>query len=127
MELGRIPMTTEEGSYHHNWQVGSPEIVEIGEESTSMDGGFNDVYVAVGKNDLHAVKWALDHAVSSEKLCFPCACFPSYYLHPCSRFNSKDKVQSFKNRKRRIHILAFGIVGRLSKSQLSKEQVQVYQ
>lgn len=41
------------------------EIVEITEESSVEDrreGG--DVYVAVGKDDLDVVKWALDHAVS---------------------------------------------------------------
>lgn len=60
-------MSIDEGQYR-NWPAPSPEIVEIGEESksiaTSRDVGANDVYVAVGKNDLHLVKWALDHAVS---------------------------------------------------------------
>lgn len=61
-------MAAEEGSNRRNWKVpSSPEIVEIVEESKSMDEGFNDIYVAVGKNDLHIVKWALDHAVSPGK------------------------------------------------------------
>ncbi|KAK6123565.1 hypothetical protein DH2020_042686 [Rehmannia glutinosa] len=65
---GEISMDIEEGQYR-NWAATSPEIVEIGEESKSIvvgsrDGGGSDVYVAVGKNDLHVVKWALDHVVS---------------------------------------------------------------
>ncbi|XP_042037888.1 uncharacterized protein LOC121783775 isoform X3 [Salvia splendens] len=52
----------------------SPEIVEIGEESRSTaagrDGGAGDVYVAVGKRDLHVLKWALDHVVSPESRVF---------------------------------------------------------
>lgn len=53
----------------------SPEIVEIPEDSrktssvtagsTSRDSvGVNDVYVAVGKDDTHVLKWVLDNAVS---------------------------------------------------------------
>ena len=45
----------------------SAEIVEIVEE-TSMSSrdmsGVKDVYVAVGKDDLDVLKWALDHAVA---------------------------------------------------------------
>ena len=45
----------------------SPEIVEIGEDiktiTNSIDGVNHDVYVAVGKNDMDVLKWALDHAV----------------------------------------------------------------
>lgn len=95
-------MAAEDGSYRRNWKVASPEIVEIVEESLSMDGGFNDIYVAVGKNDLHVVKWALDHAVSPGKnRVFLVHVFPPMTYIPTP-------------------------VGRLSKSQLSKEQVQVY-
>lgn len=48
------------------------EIEEIGEDSKSEvivsnnkdGGGINDVYVAVGKNDMHVLQWALNHAIS---------------------------------------------------------------
>ncbi|KAG6386544.1 hypothetical protein SASPL_151710 [Salvia splendens] len=83
----------------------SPEIVEIGEESRSTaagrDGGAGDVYVAVGKRDLHVLKWALDHVVSPESRVFLVHVFSpiAYVATP---------------------------VGRLSRSQLSKDQLQVY-
>ncbi|XP_065879451.1 U-box domain-containing protein 54-like [Euphorbia lathyris] len=81
------------------------EIVEISEEITSSantrDVGFNDVYVAVGKHDLHVLKWALDHALSPPSRLFLVHVFPplSYISTP---------------------------VGRLSKSQLSQDQVRYY-
>lgn len=61
--------------HHHSVQycsarIMSPEIVEIGEDhsrsigAASRDAAASDVYVAVGKDDLHVLKWALDHAVS---------------------------------------------------------------
>ncbi|KAL0356241.1 UNVERIFIED_CONTAM: hypothetical protein Sradi_4071000 [Sesamum radiatum] len=62
---GEDSMDIDEGQYR-NFTATSPEIVEIVEESKSRDGGGSDVYVAVGKNDLHVLKWALDHAVSPE-------------------------------------------------------------
>ncbi|KAK2989745.1 hypothetical protein RJ640_030238 [Escallonia rubra] len=83
----------------------SPEIVEIGEDSKSFiasrDEGAKDVFVAVGKDDLKVVKWALDHAVSPGARVYLVHVFPpiSYISTP---------------------------VGRLSKSQLSKELVQFY-
>lgn len=53
--------------YFKNARIMSPEIVEIGEDSGSMtsgrDGPCQDVYVAVGKDDLGVVKWVLDHLV----------------------------------------------------------------
>ena len=62
---------------HNNNMVMSPEIVEIVEEYSSQSKSFtksksrdhvvgsnDDVYVAVGKDDLDVVKWALDHVVS---------------------------------------------------------------
>ncbi|KAL2515268.1 Adenine nucleotide alpha hydrolase-like superfamily protein [Forsythia ovata] len=94
-------MAAEEGQYH-NWHVASPEIVEIVEESKSMDGGVNDVYVAVGKSDLHVVKWALDHAVPPGKS----RVFLVHVFSPITYIATP--------------------VGRLSKSQLSKDQVQIY-
>lgn len=53
----------------------SPEIVEIGEDSKSVASSrefglmCRDVYVAVGKDDLDVLKWALDHVVSSDTTC----------------------------------------------------------
>ncbi|KZV48218.1 U-box domain-containing protein 50 [Dorcoceras hygrometricum] len=101
---GEKSMSIDEG-YYRNWPAPSPEIVEIGEESksivTSLDIGANDVYVAVGKNDLHLVKWALDHAVSPGDRIFLVHVFAPLTYIPTP-------------------------VGRLSRSQLSKDQVQVY-
>ncbi|KAL8465576.1 hypothetical protein ACS0TY_034891 [Phlomoides rotata] len=97
---GENSMDIEEGQ-HRNWPCTSPEIVEIGEESKSRDGGGSDVYVAVGKNDLHVVKWALDHAVSPGSRVFLVHVFPPITYVPTP-------------------------VGRLSRRQLSKDQVQVY-
>ncbi|PIN21203.1 Ubiquitin--protein ligase [Handroanthus impetiginosus] len=102
---GENSMAIDQEGQYRNFPTSSPEIVEIGEESKSIvcsgDGGANDVYVAVGKNDLHVVKWALDHVVSPGSRVFLVHVFPpiSYISTP---------------------------VGRLSRSQLSKEQVQVY-
>ncbi|KAK6123542.1 hypothetical protein DH2020_042715 [Rehmannia glutinosa] len=101
---GEISMDIEEGQYR-NWAATSPEIVEIGEESKSIvvgsrDGGGSDVYVAVGKNDLHVVKWALDHVVSPGSRLFLVHVFPPITYIPTP-------------------------VGMLSKSQMSKEQVAV--
>lgn len=47
-------------------RIMSPEIVEIAEEISMMSKRevSQDVYVAVGKDDLDVVKWALDHLVS---------------------------------------------------------------
>ncbi|KAJ8748079.1 hypothetical protein K2173_012239 [Erythroxylum novogranatense] len=49
-------------------RIMSPEIVELGEDSksynNSRDRSFNDVYVAVGKDDLEILKWALHHVVT---------------------------------------------------------------
>ncbi|KAL0417184.1 UNVERIFIED_CONTAM: hypothetical protein Slati_3550300 [Sesamum latifolium] len=92
-------MDIDEGQYR-NFTATSPEIVEIVEESKSRDGGGSDVYVAVGKNDLHVLKWALDHAVSPVVVFFLSTSSPRL-LHPTP-------------------------VGRLSRSQLSKDQLQFY-
>ncbi|OIT04856.1 PREDICTED: U-box domain-containing protein 52-like [Nicotiana attenuata] len=83
------------------------EIEEIGEDSKSevsnkdCGGITNDVYVAVGKNDLHVLQWALDHAISPGiRICLV-HIFPPITYIPSP-------------------------VGKLSKSQLSREQVQAY-
>ena len=61
-------------------RIMSPEIVEIGDESktiiSSRDGGATDVYVAVGKDDIDVLKWALDHAVSPGCCVFLLHVFP---------------------------------------------------
>lgn len=61
-------------------RVMSPEIVEVVEDNTSTVGsrdvGVNDVYVAVGRDDLDVLKWALDHAVSPGARVFLVHVFP---------------------------------------------------
>lgn len=52
-------------NYNYRDRMMSPEIVEIGEDSREVGGVSKDVYVAVGKDDLHVLKWALDHLVVS--------------------------------------------------------------
>lgn len=70
------PMDVDQGQFSKFPATTSPEIVEIGEESKSLassrdgGGGASDVYVAVGKHDLHVLKWALDHVVSPESRVF---------------------------------------------------------
>ncbi|KAK7389119.1 hypothetical protein VNO78_23951 [Psophocarpus tetragonolobus] len=53
---------------HYSRQTLSTEIVEIVEDGKSItrntDRRVDDLYVAVGKDDLNVVKWVLDHAVS---------------------------------------------------------------
>ncbi|GFZ17397.1 glycerol-3-phosphate acyltransferase 6 [Actinidia rufa] len=116
--------------YYCNWGVMSPEIVEIEDSKSficSRDGVTNDVYVAVGKDDLDVVKWALDHAVSPGVRVFPCARVPSRHLH----LHTRHIDQSFSICPHFLGILAidgstFCIVGRLSRSQLSQEQARFY-
>lgn len=78
---GGSSMDMEEGQYR-NLPGTSPEIVEIGEESKSRECGGSDVYVAVGKNDLHVVKWALDHVVSPGSRVFLVHVFPTITYVP---------------------------------------------
>ncbi|GFP90763.1 dead-box ATP-dependent RNA helicase 30 [Phtheirospermum japonicum] len=101
MEGENLAVDVDEEGQFRNWTARSPEIVEIVEESMSIAGGASDVYVAVGKNDLHVVKWALDHVVRPGGRLFLVHIFPpiTYISTP---------------------------VGRLSRSQLSKEQMQFY-
>ncbi|XP_042947528.1 U-box domain-containing protein 33-like isoform X2 [Carya illinoinensis] len=87
-------------------RIMSPEIVEMVEDSKSIasnnrDGGIHDVYVAVGKDDLDVLKWVLDHAVPPGARVFLVHVFPAITYIPTP-------------------------VGRLSRSQLSAEQVKVY-
>ncbi|KAK3227950.1 hypothetical protein Dsin_007812 [Dipteronia sinensis] len=86
-------------------RIMSPEIVEIGEDSKSIsasrDTVASDVYVAVGKDDLDVLKWALDHAVSPGSRIFLVHVFP-----PITYINTP--------------------VGKLARNQLSHEQLRVY-
>lgn len=86
-------------------RIMSPEIVEIGDESktiiSSRDGGATDVYVAVGKDDIDVLKWALNHAISPGCCVFLVHVFPPLTYIPTP-------------------------VGRLARSQLSQEQLRVY-
>ncbi|KAL9155606.1 hypothetical protein ABFS82_09G015200 [Erythranthe guttata] len=112
MEGETFSMTSVEEGQYRNFPPKSPEIVEICEEiskiSVDISGGdhsrsHDDVYVCVGKNDLHVLKWAIEHAVV-------CA----------------GKVRVFLVHVFRPITYIATPVGRLSRSQLSKEQVQVY-
>ncbi|PHT27398.1 hypothetical protein CQW23_32994 [Capsicum baccatum] len=84
----------------------SGEIEEVGEDikSTTMsskDAETGEVYVVAGKNDLHVLQWALDHAISPGfRICL-------VHIFPTIKYIPTP-------------------VGNLSRSRLSKEQVQVY-
>ncbi|KAM3307773.1 U-box domain-containing protein 35 [Capsicum chacoense] len=84
----------------------SGEIKEVGEDikrttMSSKDAETGEVYVVVGKNDLHVLQWALDHAISPGfRICL-------VHIFPTIKYIPTP-------------------VGNLSRSQLSKEQVQVY-
>ncbi|GKV00546.1 hypothetical protein SLEP1_g13217 [Rubroshorea leprosula] len=84
----------------------SPEIVEIGEDSTLVTGSRDasaDVYVAVGKDDLDVLKWALDHAVSPGARVFLVHVFPpiTYIRTPVGRLSrnhpSHDQLKVYLN------------------------------
>ncbi|KAI4319064.1 hypothetical protein MLD38_032711 [Melastoma candidum] len=82
----------------------SPEIVEIEDDCRSVaaaTSSSSDVYVAVGKDDLDVLKWAIDHCVHPGSRVFLIHVFP-----PITYINTP--------------------VGRLSRSQLNQEQVRVY-
>ncbi|CAI0450859.1 unnamed protein product [Linum tenue] len=98
-------------SFHYRKsRVMSSEIVEIveleentvsvGRSCSSGVDGNGDVYVGVGRDDLDAVKWAVDHISPGARL-FLVHVFPP------------------------IHYISTP-VGRLSKSQLSKDQLRFY-
>ncbi|KAI3820734.1 hypothetical protein L1987_08282 [Smallanthus sonchifolius] len=95
----------EEESSRQTWRrVMSPEIVEVeDQESRSVASGREavDVFVAVGKNDLDVVKWAVDHVVAPGARVYLVHVYP-----PVTHIQTP--------------------VGKLSRSQLSKEQVQIY-
>ncbi|XP_024977174.1 U-box domain-containing protein 36-like [Cynara cardunculus var. scolymus] len=94
-----------------NWRrVMSPEIVELEDheiinhrtrDDVVVVESIGDVFVAVGKNDLDVVKWAVDHLVSAGARLYLVHVFP-----PVTHIQTP--------------------VGKLSRSQLSKDQVQIY-
>ncbi|KAJ1391882.1 Rossmann-like alpha/beta/alpha sandwich fold [Sesbania bispinosa] len=96
----------ENGDYgQYSRQLLSTEIVEIVEDGRSItsnkDRGVDDLYVAVGKDDLDVVKWALDHAVSPGSRIFLVHVSPPITLIPTP-------------------------VGKFERSQLTPQQVRVY-
>ncbi|XP_057951690.1 U-box domain-containing protein 52-like [Malania oleifera] len=106
-EEGKSPGAA--GEWEHNCGTSGPEIVEVGEDSRrhsigssrrSSGEAFKDVYVAVGKEDMEVVKWALDHAGPGARI-FLVHVFPSVTYIPTP-------------------------VGKLLRSQLNPEQVNVY-
>ncbi|KAL0318566.1 UNVERIFIED_CONTAM: hypothetical protein Sangu_2012800 [Sesamum angustifolium] len=126
---GEDSMDIDEGQYR-NFTATSPEIVEIVEESKSRDGGGSDVYVAVGKNDLHVLKWVLDHAVSPGSRVFLVHVFPPVsYIPTPGAVPTTLSVAFIVLMKTEVFLSIFTCtvpVGRLSRSQLSKDQLQVY-
>ncbi|KAI3915556.1 hypothetical protein MKW92_040279 [Papaver armeniacum] len=93
----------------------SPEIVEISEESRSFmmssvsrDGGLN-VYVAVGKDDLHVLKWTLDQSVLPGATVILIHIFP-----PITSIPTPGKIHLHER------------FGMLSKSRVSQEQVKTH-
>ncbi|KAJ1413206.1 Rossmann-like alpha/beta/alpha sandwich fold [Sesbania bispinosa] len=96
----------ENGDYgQYSRQLLSTEIVEIVEDGKSItsnkDRGVDDLYVAVGKDDLDVVKWALDHAVSPGSRIFLVHVSPPITLIPTP-------------------------VGKFERSQLTPQQVRLY-
>nr|XP_043606891.1 U-box domain-containing protein 52 [Erigeron canadensis] len=117
MEIEQEEETTTTSRSHQTWRrVMSPEIVEIEEQeishssqyitSTSSNREGVDVYVAVGKNDLDVVKWAVDHVVAPGGSSSAARVYLVHVFPPVTNIPTP--------------------VGKLSRSQLSKEQVQVY-
>ncbi|XP_047332670.1 U-box domain-containing protein 33-like [Impatiens glandulifera] len=105
-ELGDRSPADHVSNYRRSWPEMSPEIVEIIEESSCRDinkNGKKDVYVAVGKDGLDVLKWVLNNqlVVSSSTRIFLVHVFPPLTYIPTP-------------------------VGRLSRSQLTEEQVRVY-
>lgn len=92
-----------QATYTHNYEaVVTPEIEEIiGDESGEHGGGAKDVYVAVGKDGLDVLTWALNHAI-----------FPGARVNLIHVFPPLSSVPT--------------PVGRLWVSQLGPEQVRVY-
>ncbi|KAL8215929.1 hypothetical protein R6Q57_022766 [Mikania cordata] len=81
-------------------QTMSPEIVEVEDQLERISRDAVDVFVAVGKHDLDVVKWAVDHVAPGARV------FLVHVFSPVTHIQTP--------------------VGKLSRSQLSKEQVQIY-
>ncbi|KAF6157469.1 hypothetical protein GIB67_004407 [Kingdonia uniflora] len=108
MEEDNLGWSSENRKSVSRYGIMSPEIIEIGEESKSYssikdDKVYKDVYVAVGKDDLSVLKWALNHVVSpgSETRVFLIHVFP-----PVTNISTP--------------------VGRISRNQVSKEYMRSY-
>ncbi|KAH9720427.1 Usp domain-containing protein [Citrus sinensis] len=127
--------------HHHSVQycsarIMSPEIVEIGEDhsrsigAASRDAAASDVYVAVGKDDLHVLKWALDHAVSPGARIYLVHVFsPVTYINTPGYTIEWQSYQASDIDTACVGVKqhkATGVVGRLARSQLNQEQVRVY-
>ncbi|KAH9720425.1 Usp domain-containing protein [Citrus sinensis] len=117
--------------HHHSVQycsarIMSPEIVEIGEDhsrsigAASRDAAASDVYVAVGKDDLHVLKWALDHAVSPGA-----RIYLVHVFSPVTYINTPGYTIEWQSYQA-SDIDTACVVGRLARSQLNQEQVRVY-
>lgn len=82
-------------------RVVSPEIVEISEESLGTDRDRKDVYIAVGRDDVDVVKWALKNLLLPGGSVFLIHVFPSLDSIPTP-------------------------IGKLSRNQVSRGQFQTY-
>ncbi|KAK9198107.1 hypothetical protein WN944_013290 [Citrus x changshan-huyou] len=125
--------------HHHSVQycsarIMSPEIVEIGEDhsrsigAASRDAAASDVYVAVGKDDLHVLKWALDHAVSPGARIYLVHVFsPVTYINTPGYAIEWQSYQASDIDTACVCVKQHkATVGRLARSQLNQEQVRVY-
>ncbi|KAH9776370.1 Usp domain-containing protein [Citrus sinensis] len=124
--------------HHHSVQycsarIMSPEIVEIGEDhsrsigAASRDAAASDVYVAVGKDDLHVLKWALDHAVSPGARIYLVHVFsPVTYINTPGYAIEWQSYQASDIDTACVCVKQHkATVGRLARSQLNQEQVTV--
>ncbi|KAF5190737.1 U-box domain-containing protein 33-like isoform x1 [Thalictrum thalictroides] len=103
MEEKKSEWSGEQHQYQ-NRDFMSPEIVEIDESksfsSSTRDGG-NNIYVAVGKDDLHVLKWILNHAVLPGTCVYLIHVFPpvNYIPTPVGKMlrsqASQEQVNSF--------------------------------
>ncbi|KAF9604084.1 hypothetical protein IFM89_002759 [Coptis chinensis] len=150
---------SEEGQFQNgHFDVMSPEIVEIDESksfASSRDAG-NSVYVAVGKEDLDVLKWALNHAVMPGNCVFLIHVFPPvnyiptpgnakpYVWTPAKRTVARKQVSCYstcpqmQHKGSRDHLitlvfsLKYGFiwipmaVGKMLRSQAGQEQVNCY-
>lgn len=77
-------------------RIMSPEIVEIVEDNKTSVSSVKDVYVAVGKDDMDVLKWALDHlAVSPGARVFLVHVFPPITYIPTPGNTNACYLSSF--------------------------------